>query len=263
MKEKIITSRKNSIIKETVSLINSASLRKEKKMFVAEGARLCLDAAKNKTRIFRLFYTETAYKKYKEYIEPVKSLSDEIYIIEEHVEKLLSDTKNGQGVFAVCEIGETENEIKGKILVMEHLQDPSNLGAILRTGEAFSIDTFVLLGKCCDPYSPKATRSSMGAIFRVDIHMFESLDELLKELLQKKFKCYAAVPNSNAMSILDADFSGNSAVFVGNEGNGLTKECISKIENITIPMRGRAESLNVSSAVSVIMWEMVRDYVRG
>lgn len=257
--ENIISSRKNNIIKDVKELQESAKKRSEKGLFVLEGARLCYDAVRTKTGIFRLLYTKKAYEKYKNYIDPIKEKAKEIYIIEEHVEGVISKTKTSQGVFLVCEIPQEKAEIKGKILVMENVQDPVNVGTILRSGEALGIETFVFLGQCADAFSPKVTRGSMGAIFRLNILNYDNLDLLISDLSRENYDLYAAVPDDTAIKINTIKFKDKSAVFIGNEGNGLTEECINKVLNVTIPMLGRAESLNASSAATVVMWEMVRN----
>lgn len=257
MENKFISSKKNEIIKETTSLLSSSS--KNSNLFLVEGARLCEDAVRSGTSIFRLFYTEKSFQKYSKYINKIKEKTQEVYLISDAVASALSSTKTTQAVFAVCFKKENSVEIKGKILVLENLQDPSNLGAILRTGEAVGINTFVLVGECADVFLPKVTRASMGAIFRVNLIKYSKLSDLLSVLCKLNYKTYAAVPVENAKKITDVNFNENVAVFIGNEGNGLSDECIQKCENLTIPMKGIAESLNASVAASIIMWEMMRD----
>ncbi len=251
-----ITSRNNTIIKESVKLVKSSKDRERNSMFSLEGARLCADSP---TGIFRLFYTEKAYDKYRNYIDLCIKKAEEVYIIDEHISSLLSSTKTPQGVFSICHMPKKQGEIKGKILVMENLQDPGNIGTVLRTGEALGIDTFIFLGDTCDIYSPKVTRSSMGAITRLNFLRYETLSQLNVILEKHGYSCFSSVPHSNAIPIYSVDFPEKTAVFIGNEGNGLSEECIESYKNITIPMRGKAESLNASSAASIIMWEMIKN----
>ncbi|MFI3207380.1 MAG: RNA methyltransferase, partial [Clostridia bacterium] len=176
-----------------------------------------------------------------------------------HVASLLSDTKNPQGVFALCSFSEKNASINGKVLVMENLQDPGNIGTIFRTAEALGIETLVLLGDCCDVYSPKVIRSTMGAIFRVNFLKAEDFNTFFSLLKNADYQCFAAVPSDKAENVTKLNFSEKTAVFIGNEGNGLSEICKSTLKNITIPMNGNAESLNASIAASIIMWEMVRN----
>ena len=259
MAENIITSRKHILIKQAVSIINSSAKREELGLFMAEGARICEDAVNSKTEILYFFYTENAYKKYKKYIDKCIEVSNEVYIISESVSQVLADTKNPQGVFALCKIKENQEKIDGKVLVLEKVQDPTNVGTVFRTAEALGIETIIMLGDCCDVYSPKVIRSTMGAIFRVNVMKIQELEILLSKLKKLKYECFAAVVNEMARKVNTISFTQKTAVFIGNEGNGLTNECISKMQNITIPMRGNAESLNASVAASIIMWELLRD----
>ena len=127
------------------------------------------------------------------------------------------------------------------------MQDPNNLGAILRSAEAFGIDGIVMSEDCCDIYSPKVVRGSMGAVFRIPFVICSSISSFLKE--NTYLDSFAAVVDSNAIRI----------TVVGNEGNGLKQETIDVCKNkITIPMRGKAESLNASAAASIIIWEMIK-----
>ena len=256
----MITSRKNPIIKEAASLINSAEKRRATSSFIVEGARLIRDAALSGTKIFRLFYTESSYGKYKIYIDEATKKADEAYVIEEHIADLLSSTKSTQGIFAVCSMNrESISEIKGKILVLENIQDPSNIGGIFRTAEALGIGTLLLCGECCDIYSPKVLRGSMGAIFRMNFVLVDSASSLKKLLCKHDYKLFGAVPDSDAVKITDLIYNEKTAVAVGNEGNGLTDELKNLCDSlITIPMLGRAESLNAATAAAIIMWEMIK-----
>lgn len=258
----LISSRKNQIIKSASALLTSSEERKNTSTFLVEGARLTMDAALSGTKILRLFYTENAYSKYKEYIEKAEKIANEVYIVEPHVATLLSSTKTNQGVFALCKKSEFEfanNEIKGKILVLENIQDPSNMGAILRTAEALGIKKILLSGDCCDIYSPKALRASMGAVFRGEFIFGKNPDETGKILKSNKYLIYGSVPLSTATKITEINFCDNSAVVIGNEGNGMSEEMKNICDDlVTIPMLGRAESLNAATAASIIMWEMVK-----
>ena len=137
-------------------------------------------------------------------------------------------------------------------------KDPGNLGTTLRTAEALGIRSVFLLGEGCDLFSPKALRASMGAVFRLSL-VLERDPKRLKTLLEG-YTLHAAVPDSGATPVTEIDFStGLHAILIGNEGNGLTEETISLChDRITIPMRGRAESLNASAAANILLWELCR-----
>ena len=183
--------------------------------------------------------------------------------VADHVAGLLSSTKSPQGVFCQCRwpqgllAGDAAGG--GSCAVLEDLQDPGNLGTILRTAEALGIGRVVLLGDCCDPLSPKALRASMGAVFRLGLSLERSRQGLFSRLRGEGFRLLASVPDSAALPVTEVDFSqGPCAVFIGNEGNGLSQETIAQCQRVTIPMAGRAESLNASAAATILLWEMAR-----
>lgn len=262
-----ISSRKNPLVREAAALARDPAKRREERRFLCEGARLCQDAALSGVGIEACFYTEEAGKKYHEYLEPVLKSCGDAYVVEDHVAGLLSATKAPQGVFCLCRWPEMIR--RGVIgfapqrscLVLENLQDPGNLGTVLRTAEALGLSRVFLLGECCDPLSPKVLRASMGAVFRVELAM-ESDPERLAELLERYgYQLHAAVPDSSARKVTEIDFSeGLHAVFIGNEGNGLAPGTAALChDRVTIPMDGRAESLNASAAATILLWEMSRN----
>lgn len=259
MKAVNITSRKNQVIREASALLDSSENRRKAGAYLIEGARLIEDAAKSGTKILRLFYTSGAYEKYREYVNAAEEKCEEAFVLEPHVADLLSSTKSSQGVFAVCAMPAENRDLKpkGKIVVLENIQDPSNMGTMLRTAEAMGINTIVLSGSCCDIYSPKVLRGSMGAVFRLCfVHIASGAVNLLKS---GGYTVYGSVPDTTAQKITGIDFTETSAVIIGNEGSGLTEATKEECDLlITIPMKGRAESLNAATAAAVIMWEMVQ-----
>lgn len=238
---------------------------------MAEGARLCADAARSGTGIAACFFTERAQKRYGAYLEPVLRAAEKAYCIEEHIAPLLSDTKNPQGIFCVCRMPKRdENGLPAdmaaphgamrRVLVLENVQDPSNMGNVLRTAEALGVQHLALVGTCCDIYGPKVLRGSMGAVFRLGVEQYATAADCLKVLKGRAITSLAAVPDSAAVPITAVPFErGSWAVWIGNEGSGLTEEAIRGCaERITIPMRGRAESFNASTAAAIVLWEMMR-----
>lgn len=264
MKEKAqIQSRKNEIIKDYIRLTQSSSYRRQRAMFTAEGARLCSDAAKSAADIISVFYTEKAKEKYGKYLSEILSVCGKSYEISAFVAEAMSDVKSSQGIFCVIRQKEplsvnllSKNK---KYIAGETIQDPSNLGALFRTAEALGMDGVILSGDCCDVYSPKAMRASMGAIFRMPVFVFENFEEEIKKLTDSGFETFAAVVDKDAKSITSCDFSNGAVAVIGNEGNGLTKGTVDSCKYaVTVKMKGRAQSLNASAAATIIMWEMAR-----
>ena len=256
----VISSRKNQMIHMAAELTQSARARRETGLFVAEGARLCMDAAKSGVHIHRCFFTAAAKEKYAAYLAPILKAAAECYRLEEHVAERLSKTKHSQAVFCQCEIPLQPTEpLIGKTLVLDNIQDPANLGAAMRTAEALGMAHVVLLGAAQDPYAPKVLRASMGAVFRKPVHLFAQSEGLFAALRQADSQSYAAVAGQAQLRLGENQFPENSAVFIGNEGNGLLAETIRACgKTITIPMPGRGESLNAAAAAAILMWEMIK-----
>lgn len=265
----LITSRQSEIVKHAARLSSSADFRREQGLFIAEGARLCCDAAKSGAEIKTLFYTARAGEKYRDYIGVIQAAAQETYELEPHVAPLLSDTKTPQGVFCVCGMRRCavrldDMEIGFHYLALENIQDPANLGTVLRTAEALGIGGVILGGSCCDVYSPKVLRASMGAVFRLPFYRQSDLVSAIESLNNRGFVTLAAVPDASAKKVTAVNFKCPTVLIVGNEGNGLTSAVIAACsESVTIPMLGRAESLNASASAAILMWEMMREKSGG
>lgn len=252
----LITSRENPLIKEASSLVSDKKLRRETGLFVAEGARLCFEAYKSGAFILRLFVTEDAEKKYKQYLSPLCSVAGEVYNISESVSQKISDTKVPQGVFAVCKTEEKPVNLDqdGLFVLLSSLQDPGNIGTILRTCEAMNVKG-VFLCDCADVFSPKVLRSTMGCLFRLPINVFSGTAKAVELLKAKGVTTYASALAENALLLPDIKFSEKSCVLIGNEGNGLSSEVISSCDKtVMIPMPGKAESLNAASAAAILIY---------
>lgn len=266
MDYKSITSRRNPLVRAAAALVGSARERRERGEFLCEGARLCRDAAFSGIAIKTCFFTGEAEVKYPEYLEPVLKCCSEAYQVAPEVAALLSDTKHPQGIFCVC--GSPAPRWEGVIgfspklpcLVLENIQDPGNLGTVLRTAEALGRFHLFLLGECCDPLSPKALRASMGAVFRLALGAERVPARLMDMLKSMGYQIHGAVPAEDARLVTGVDFrQGLHAVVIGNEGSGLTEETAALCHDlVTIPMAGRAESLNAAAAATVLIWEMAR-----
>lgn len=234
-------------------------MRSQNGLFVIEGIRLCFDACKSGVKIKSVFVTETCLLKCKNETEKIIENADESYIVTTEVIKHISDTVSPQGIVCVCEFIDSEIKITDnlKVAVLVDVADPANVGTISRTAEAFGIDALVVCGGC-DIYNPKALRASMGALFRLPVLVLDEC-EVFDFFKENKIASYASTPRENAKKITEIVFSDRSAVLIGNEANGLKSEVIGKCdEAVTIPMLGRAESLNAAAAASVLMFEMVR-----
>lgn len=256
-----ITGKNNDLVKNVKKLLSSSKERRLQGLFVLEGARLVFDVLNSFYKIKYFLITHSAYDKYIEQADEMIKLAQHSFFVSDDVAEKLSDTKNAQGIFAVCcaDTGHVfEYKANARLVALDHVQDPGNLGTIVRTAEALGIDG-VLVGGGCDIYNPKVLRASMGSMLRINIIQTDALAENLIALKQMGLCVYGTSPDSNAKNITELDFSDGAVCVIGNEANGISDE----IKNIcdmlvTIPMLGRAESLNASVAASITMWEMIR-----
>ncbi len=256
---KRITSKENSLIKLISSLQTSSKSRKESSAFVLEGLRISNDAFDNGIKFDKLIVSDTALQKYKYEINKLCKNSNDSYLLPDSLFKKISDTSSPQGIIAVAKIpvnNEASLQKSGKYIALENLNNPTNLGAISRTAEALGVSGIILSNGGCDPYSPKTLRASMGTILRMPIFIYDNFIESIKKSGLKTFAC---VVDSDATAITDAELSAGSVVIIGNEANGITTETKAACDRlVTIPMSGRAESLNASVAATIAIWEMMK-----
>lgn len=253
----IITSKDNATVKQVKKLLSAAKYRKREGAFVMEGLRLCRDAAQNGVTIAATLVTEKFMEDFPRDFEVIKTASRGWYAVSESIMNILSDTPSPQGVLCVCEIPPFDSlpTKAGKYVLLEQVADPSNLGAIARTAEAMGIDGLCISGGC-DPYHPKALRASMGALLRLPVYSGE-MEELLSCMSALQVPTYAAVVKNADFPVGKVDFSGPCGVVIGNEAGGITEKTAKACTcAITIPMAGRAESLNAAAAACVLIWEM-------
>lgn len=256
-----ITGKNNDLIKSVKKLLSSSKERRVNNSFVLEGARLVFDALHSLCRVKCFLVTEGAYAKYRTQCDEIIKLAEKSYLISDEISAKLSETENAQGVFAVFEMEEKPIDFKSnrKYIALDNVQDPGNLGTILRTAEALGIDG-IIIGGGCDLYNPKVLRATMGAVFRVNTLRCSSAADVLSDLKEQGFKIYATSPDSSAKPITDVDFSKGCICVIGNEANGISESVAALADDlITIKMLGRAESLNASVAASITMWEMLRN----
>lgn len=254
-----IDSVSNEKIKLAVKLCSSSKHRKKEGLFFLEGLRLCRDAVQTGCKIKYAFFTNEAISKYSDDVEFISESASESYEVSESVCSKLSQTETTQGIFCVCAMKDTSSELKsdGKYIALENIQDPANLGAVARTAEALGVDGAILCG-CCDRFSPKSQRAAMGSLLRLNIIQCDNLADFLLSANKDGMKVYATTPDVDAVKITECDMNGGVIAVIGNEGNGVSDEVFSVCTKVTIPMMGRAESLNASMAAAITMWEMLR-----
>lgn len=236
--------------------------RADLKLFVAEGLRLCEEALKS-AKIEFGFYTEE-FLKTERAENLVKALSKvtTMYKIPSETFDKIRDTQTPQGILIVAKqklSTQTELAKKKFIVALDGVQDPGNVGTILRTAEAFDCGV-VLLEGAVDIFNPKVVRSTMGAIFNLTVAEMTS-DAFLKLMQSKKFEVTAAALDSSAEIYFNHNFTKKSAVVFGNEAGGVSEKIFNSAQKIYIPMTGKAESLNVATAAAIIISEAARQKI--
>lgn len=258
-----ITSKDNSTVKHISKLIKSSSYRKECNQFVIEGARLCIDALESNTPITTAVFSELALEKYRVQADKLVGICESTFVFSDKLFSQISDTKSPQGILCVCNgnLKQLNINSNGVFLALEHIQDPSNMGTILRTAEALGVNGVILTKDCCDVFSPKALRGTMGAVFRLPMMICDSMTDTVNTLNSNGITTIAMVVDRNSVPItsISTENKKSCAVLIGNEGNGLEQTTVDVCKiKATIPMLGRAESLNASVAASISMWEVLR-----
>lgn len=251
----MITSIQNKQIKNIKDLLDHRRSRRSQGTFVVENPRMFKEIEKDK--IVQTFVSES-FCKDESNIALLKDINYEI--VKDDVFKKISDTQNPQGIVAIVKQPEYDLEKiihknpKGRYIVLNRLQDPGNLGTIMRTAEAAGIAGVIMDKDCVDIFSPKVVRSTMGAVLRVPFVYTDDLKESVKRLKVNGIKCFAAHLKATT-DFREADYSNGAAFFIGNEGNGLSDEVTALAdEKIYIPMQGKAESLNAAVAASLLMY---------
>lgn len=258
----MITSTSNARVKRLVNLKKKKKARDEERVFLVEGIRMFREVPTD--QLEEVYVSESFYKKEKDTVEAVlqgtgirpEELSDTVYAY-------ASDTKTPQGVLCVVRQMEypLEKVITGQcpmIMVLEHLQDPGNLGTILRTAEGAGVTGIVMDRECVDIYNPKTIRSTMGSIYRMPFCYVEDLKAAIGSLKEAGIGVYAAHLDGRH-DYDEEDYGRPCAFLIGNEGNGLSQETAELADiYIKIPMEGQVESLNAAVAASVLMFEAGR-----
>lgn len=259
----MITSTGNGRVKQLVQWQKKRKVRDEDGVFLVEGIRMFVEAPGDKVR--EVYVSESFYQKKKEELK-LDGWGRKLEILSDSVFAHVSDTKTPQGVLLVMEQMEySMEEIVGEsvktaplLMVLDNLQDPGNLGTILRAGEAAGVTGVIMSRECVDIYNPKVIRSTMGSIYRMPFLYVDELPQVVKELNQSGIHTYAAhLQGKNSYE--EEDYCMGTAFLIGNEGNGLRDETAQAAEiYVKIPMCGQVESLNAAVASSVLMFEAAR-----
>lgn len=255
----MITSLSNNRIKNVIQLSTKAKARKEQNAYIVEGIRMFREAPRAQMK--EIYMTSQVCEKegLLEYLKgeiPCELVSEEVF-------SKMSDTKTPQGILCVMEkpayqLEEMLLKEQGLWIILEDIQDPGNLGTILRTGEGAGITGVIMSKNTVDIYNPKTIRATMGSAYRVPFIYAEDLHQVIQKMKEYHITCYAAhLKGKNYYDGLD--FTEKTAFMIGNEGNGLTGETADLADSyLKIPMEGKVESLNAAMACGVLVYEAHR-----
>ena len=290
----MITSTSNQKVKELIRLKEKSRIREEEKLFLAEGPRMAEEIPME--WIDCLYVSESYEKKCGEQTAAYKKAGVRTETLSDEVFARVSDTKTPQGVLAAVHMPEysfadilgvkkaaahthvqrafMQDPFEGHfaardgaagrarlplVLVLDNLQDPGNMGTVFRSAEAAGASGILMSKDCVDVYNPKVIRSTMGSVYRMPFYYTSSIqEEILPWLREKKITGYAAhLEGKNSYD--QEDYTKGTAFFIGNEGNGLSRELSQKADIwIRIPMEGQVESLNAAMASGILMYEASR-----
>ena len=259
----MITSTSNAKVKYLVNLKKKRKERDKENVFLVEGIRMFREVPVDKLK--EVYVSESFYKKEKSLVDEIAGRSKvRMEILSDHVFSHVSDTMTPQGILCVVEQmnytleNVLENGEVPQLMVLDNLQDPGNLGTIVRTAEGAGVTGIVMSKETVDIYNPKVIRSTMGSIYRMPFYYAEDLLEAIGEMKKRNISTYAAHLDGKH-SYDEEDYKKACAFFIGNEGNGLRDEVADAADiYIRIPMCGQVESLNAAIAASVLMFEAAR-----
>lgn len=251
----VITSRENPRVKRACALRDSEKQRAAARLFFAEGPKLCLELARG-CRAAELYATAPALA----HTPALAGLGPAVVEITQPVAEKLAGTRSTQGVFALFETPATDPApllaTARRILALEGVQDPGNVGTLLRSAAAFGFDAVLLGPGCAAPFSPKVLRASMGAAGRLPLGVCADLPAALGALRGRGVACLAAaLYKARPLDAVGTQFPGGVCVVIGSEGQGLSDAAIAACSAaVRIPMTDRVESLNAGVAGSILLW---------
>lgn len=249
----IITGRSNPLMTHIRKLASSRSYRRECGEYIGDGTKLLEEAVKWEAPITTVVHTKGV---------PLPPLKDSVRVVEvsEDLMRSISPMETPQGALFVAKLPDEAMpaSLEGKrYLALEGVQDPGNVGTILRTANAYEADGVILLGGCADLYNPKTVRSAMGALFRMKAWS-GTLEQLSAVLKEAQLPLMGAALREDTVDAREADLT-RGVILIGSEGRGLSEAALAACDKtIRIPMSEQCESLNAAIAAATLLWEGYR-----
>ena len=256
----VISSKDNELIKH-IKKLKDKKYRDENNEYIVEGVKLIEEAVQEKAKIKKIIVCEDTTRTYEIPTQVMLEIAKyECVYVTDKIFSSITQVTNPQGVMAIIEKNSENQEIdytQDIIIALDNVQDPGNLGTILRTVDSIGLSQIIVSKDTVDAFNSKVVRSTMGAIFRVKIIEVENLVQSIKEMRKHHFKLMVTSLQTEN-SIYDIEFN-KKIIVIGNESNGVSKEIQDMAdEKVKIPMLGKTESLNASVAAGVVMYEYVR-----
>lgn len=247
----IITSKDNNLIKN-INKLKHKKYRNEYNKYIIEGKKIVEEAISSSSEYIGSIIVSESYAKKNNIPKTSQIVSDDVF-------DYITDYVNAEGILAIMNKKE-EKEINYNeefILILDEIQDPGNLGTIMRMADSLNLDQIITSENIVDPYMSKVISSTKGSIFRVDIFRRNLIDEI-DNLKKHGYKIYSAALDDMAKTIYNIDVNDKIAIILGNESSGVNDEILRNTEKVYIPMLGKTESLNVAVAASIISYEIYR-----
>ena len=246
----IVTSRHNPLVTAFRRLAGEREERRSLGLYLGQGHKLLTEALQNRAPVDTVLYCGKA----PEVPEGVR-----LQPVSADILAYVSPMKSAPELVFSCRLPEKNAPMKGRILLAENMQDPGNVGTMIRTAAAFGFDGVLLAGACADPWGPKAVRASMGAVFRLTVWEETDTEKAAALLHGAGIPVYAAALSEENLTAGRFPFPDALALAIGNEGHGLSETLLRAADKVVrIPMAPGAESLNAAAAAAVLMWEVYR-----
>ena len=256
----VISSKDNELVKH-IKKLKDKKYRDESNEYIVEGVKLIEEAVNENVKIKKIIICEDTTRTYEIPTNVMLEIAKyECIYVTDKIFASITQVTNPQGIMAIVEKNSLNQEIdfsQDIIVVLDDVQDPGNLGTILRTVDSIGLNQIIVSKETADAFNPKVVRSTMGAIFRIKIIESEDLKQTIKEIKKHHFKLMVTSLQTEN-SIYDIEFN-KKIIVIGNESNGVSKDIQDMAdEKAKIPMLGKTESLNASVAAGIVMYEYVR-----
>ncbi|MCI0129950.1 RNA methyltransferase [Vagococcus sp. CY53-2] len=249
---KRIESLTNQWVKETKKL-HKKKYRDITNQYILEGEHSVQEALENNGLIDCVITTDDGLLKYKSILSKVSE--EQLVVVTDGILKQLSELPTPQEIIAIMKKSEELTGFGEKILVLDHVQDPGNVGTMIRTADAAGFDQVILSEGCVDVYQSKVQRALQGSQFHVSIVTNVALDKWIVQAKMRHILTVATALDDTAMSFKELKLTESIAIIMGNEGQGVSQEVLSQVDKkVYIPMKGQAESLNVAVAAGIVMF---------